>query len=165
MKNKILLISVVIIALVISLLTYKKYRIPPTIEFEKLTLTDLEGKPTKLQNYAGKNIFITMWAPWCADCIKEMPALQYVKDQLIEDDFVFLAISGYDIQKEKAFAYKFPYKFTYLHMSEKLKEINIHAIPTNYIINKKGKVVYEKVGAEDNWLSDETIERIKDLVK
>jgi hypothetical protein len=50
-------------------------------------------------------------------------------------------------------------------MTEKLKEIGVHAIPTNYIINSKGKVVYEKVGAEANWRSQETISRIRDLVK
>ncbi|MFT4645510.1 MAG: thiol-disulfide isomerase/thioredoxin [Planctomycetota bacterium] len=165
MKNKILFISVVIIAIAISIFSYKKYRVPPTIQFEHLTLTDLEGNATSLQNYAGKNIFITMWAPWCIDCLKEMPALQYVKDQLRDENFVFLAISGYDIQKEKAFADKMPYDFDYLHMSQKLKDINIHTIPTNYIISEKGKVVYEKVGAEADWLSEKTINSMRHLVK
>ena len=165
MKNKILILAFITTVIAIAIFSYKKYRIPPTIEFEELTLTDLDGQPTSLQAYAGKNIFITMWAPWCADCIKEMPALQFVKDQLKEEDFVFLAISGYDIKKEKAFANKFPYDFDYLHMSEKLAAINIHAIPTNYIINKKGKVVYKKVGAEKDWLSKKTLQRIKNLIQ
>ena len=53
----------------------------------------------------------------------------------------------------------------FLHMSQKLEEIDIYSIPTNYIINKKGKVVYEKVGAESDWRSKETIDKIIRLVK
>lgn len=165
MKIKIVLLSIIIIGTFLAISTYKKYRTAPSIEFASLTLTDLEGNKTSLQNYAGKNIFIMMWAPWCKDCIVEMPALQYVKDQLEDDDFVFLAISGYDREKEKAFAEKFPYDFEYLHMEEKLQEIGIFAIPTNYIINKKGKVVYNKVGPEKDWLSKRTLQKIKNLVK
>ena len=165
MKNRILFLTLVLTILLISFYSYKEYNIPPTIAFEKLTLTDLEGNPTSLQNYAGKNIFISMWAPWCRDCLEEMPALQFVKEQLIEEDFVFLAISDYDIKKEKQFSEKFPYEFDYLHLTEKFSAINIHAIPTNYIINKNGNIVYQKVGAEDNWLSYETIQKIKNLVK
>lgn len=165
MKTKILIITFLALIVGISIFFYKKYKVPPSIVFEKLTITDLEGNATSLQKYAGKNIFITMWAPWCRDCIVEMPALQFVKDKLKEDDFVFLAISDYDIQKEKAFAEKMPYNFDYLHLSEQFKDLKIYAIPTNYIINKKGVIVYQKVGAEANWLSEKTIQKIKDLVK
>ncbi|MGB0886453.1 MAG: peroxiredoxin family protein, partial [Chitinophagales bacterium] len=106
-----------------------------------------------------------MWAPWCRDCLVEMPDLQFVKNKLEKDNFVFLAISGFNLEKEKAYAEKMPFDFTYLHMSEKLKEIGVHAIPTNYIINSKGKIVYEKVGAEADWKSEETIEMVRELVK
>lgn len=165
MKFKLLILTQLVIAVIVAFVIYNKYRVAPNIEFQQLELTDLSGKSVNLQSYAGKNVFITMWAPWCRDCIEEMPALQYVKDKLVKDNFVFLAISGYDIQKEKVFADKFPYDFQYLHMTQKFDEIGIHAIPTNYIINTKGKIVYEKVGAEDNWTSEETIEMIRDLVK
>lgn len=165
MKNTIFLaLLLATIALVVYSL-YSKYRVAPNIEFFELDLTDLDGNKVDLQSYAGKNILITMWAPWCRDCRAEMPALQYVKDQLVDDNFVFLAISGYDIVKEKQFADQFPYDFDYLHMSQTLKDVGVHAIPTNYIINSKGKVVYEKVGAEPDWKSEETIEMVRDLVK
>lgn len=163
MKYKNLILAILVFG--VALFLYKRYRIAPSIEFKKLTLMDLDKNPVSLEDYEGKNVFITMWAPWCGDCLAEMPDLQFVKEQLVNDNFVFLAISGYDIQKEKIYANKTNFDFVYLHMTEKLKEIDVHAIPTNYIINSKGKVVYEKVGAEANWRSQETINRIRELVK
>lgn len=158
-------IGFALIVLLVLGFMYKKYRIAPDIQFHQLSLTDLDKNVVNFQDYAGKNIFVTMWAPWCRDCLVEMPDLQYLKNQLTEDKFVFLAISGFDIVKEKAYADKMPYDFTYLHMRQKLKEIGIHALPTNYIVNSKGKIVYEKVGAEADWKSDETINKIRELVK
>lgn len=158
----ILSISVLIL---IGVWAYTKYRVAPKIEFAQLDLTDLEGNKMTLESFAGKNIFITMWAPWCRDCLVEMPALQYVKDKLKDDNFVFLAISDFNIEKEKAYANRTPYDFQYLHMKQTLKEIGIHAIPTNYILNSKGKIVYQKIGAEADWKSAETIEMIRNLVK
>ena len=55
--------------------------------------------------------------------------------------------------------------FERLKSSTVLKEIDIYSIPTNYIINQKGKVVYEKVGAESNWRSQETMDKILSLVQ
>ena len=148
-----------------SIYLYTKYKVPPTIEFHELSLTDLNNNPVNLSEYAGKNIFISFWAPWCGDCINEMPDLQFVYNRLKDENFVFLAISGYDIAKEKRYVTKNNFDITFLHMTQKLKEIDIYSIPTNYIINQKGKVVYEKVGAESNWRSQETMDKILSLIK
>lgn len=165
MKSLVFKFVFVLAIILVAGFIFKKYRVAPTIVFQQLTLTDLEKNKVDLQNFAGKNIFITMWAPWCRDCLVEMPDLQFVKNKLEKDNFVFLAISGFNLEKEKAYAEKMPFDFTYLHMSEKLKEIGVYAIPTNYIINSKGKIVYEKVGAEADWKSEETIEMVRELVK
>lgn len=144
---------------------YNKYNVAPTIKFHELSLTDLDGKKVNLQDYAGTNIFITMWAPWCRDCLSEMPDLQFISKQLKKDNFIFLAISGYDIEKERNFALSRDYDFDFLHMNESLKFMGVHSIPTNYILNTEGKVVYEKVGAELNWRSKETLDMLRALVK
>ena len=164
--NKQLLKNIIlgIVLIAGALFLYQKYRVPPKIDFVALNTTDLQGQPVDLNDYLGKNIFITMWAPWCIDCIAEMPSIQELSDNLKDEDFVFLAISGYDIQKELNFKNKNTYNFQYLHMDETLKDIGIHSIPTNYILNKKGEVVYEKVGSE-NWAEAAKIASVKALVK
>lgn len=163
MKNKFYLLLIVF-SLGVAFYFYSKYRIAPKIEFKELNLQNLEGEKVSLQDYAGKNIFITMWAPWCKDCLVEMPDLQNLKEKLNNDNFIILAISDFDIEKEKSYAEKFDYDFEYLHLNKSFKDLSIFAIPTNYIINTKGKVVYEKVGAEKDWQSKETIEKIRLLI-
>jgi len=164
MKNKLYLL-IIVFGFGIAFYFYSKYRIAPKIEFKALSLQNLDGEKVNLQDYAGKNIFITMWAPWCKDCLAEMPDLQNLKEKLSDDNFIILAISDYDLEKEKQFAEKYDYDFEYLHLNNYFKDISIFAIPTNYIINSKGKLVYEKVGAEKDWRREETIEMVKNLVK
>ncbi|HEV2126430.1 MAG TPA: TlpA disulfide reductase family protein [Chloroflexota bacterium] len=42
------------------------------------TVTDLEGRPVKLSDYAGRPVWINVWASWCAPCRAEMPDIDSV---------------------------------------------------------------------------------------
>lgn len=47
-----------------------------------LVLTDLEGNPVPLSNYAGRPILIDVWATWCAPCRKSRKVLASIADEL-----------------------------------------------------------------------------------
>jgi thiol-disulfide isomerase/thioredoxin len=42
------------------------------------TLTDLDGRPVSLSDYAGRPVWINVWASWCAPCRAEMPDIDTV---------------------------------------------------------------------------------------
>jgi thiol-disulfide isomerase/thioredoxin len=42
------------------------------------TLTDLDGRPVSLSDYAGRPVWINVWASWCAPCRAEMPDIDVV---------------------------------------------------------------------------------------
>ena len=53
-------------------------------------LTDLEGKPIKLADYAGKIVIVDIWGTWCPPCKMEIPHFVQLQDTYKDD----LAIVG-----------------------------------------------------------------------
>jgi cytochrome c biogenesis protein CcmG/thiol:disulfide interchange protein DsbE len=42
------------------------------------SLTDIDGRPVKLSDFAGRPVWVNIWASWCAPCRAEMPDLDAV---------------------------------------------------------------------------------------
>ncbi|GAB3922823.1 hypothetical protein GCM10028827_08430 [Mucilaginibacter myungsuensis] len=58
------------------------------------TAKTADGKKVKLSEYAGKVVFVDLWATWCGPCIAEMPALEKLKERYKDNpNIVFLSIS------------------------------------------------------------------------
>lgn len=59
-----------------------------------VVLLDEQGKPFDFSSLRGKYVYIDLWASWCVPCIKEIPALKQLEEQLqSRDDLVFLSVS------------------------------------------------------------------------
>ena len=54
---------------------------------------DARGNPVRLQVFAGKYVYIDLWASWCVPCIREIPHLQQLEKQYNSEDIVFVSIS------------------------------------------------------------------------
>lgn len=54
---------------------------------------DVNGKEVKLQSFAGKCIYIDLWASWCKPCIAEIPNLHQLEKDYKDKDVVFVSIS------------------------------------------------------------------------
>ena len=54
-------------------------RIPDTLP--DVTLTDKDGKPTKLTSFGGRPLMVNFWATWCAPCRREIPLLNKIRMQ------------------------------------------------------------------------------------
>ncbi len=125
----------------------------PAFDF---TLMDQYGNEHTLSAYKGKVVFINFWATWCPPCKKELPDIEalYKEYNLNQDEVVFLGIANpsseeypnnQDGGKEeiKAFLDENGYTFPTLYdeTGEVLKNYNISAFPTTFMIDKEGNVV------------------------
>jgi thiol-disulfide isomerase/thioredoxin len=119
-------------------------------------LKTIDGKSFKLEDYKGKVLLVNLWATWCAPCIKEMPEIQKLSDEM-KDNFQAVSITNYDEENLEASVKKFlaDKKFTYQQgiadenvMNALVKQSKMDAIPVNFVITKDGKIVKTLVGGK-----------------
>jgi thiol-disulfide isomerase/thioredoxin len=119
-------------------------------------LKTIDGKSFKLEDYKGKVLLVNLWATWCAPCIKEMPEIQRLSDEM-KDNFQAVSITNYDEENLEISVKKFlaDKKFTYQQgiadenvMNALVKQSKMDAIPVNFVITKDGKIVKTLVGGK-----------------
>ena len=116
------------------------------------TLPTLDGKEVKLSDYAGKIVFLNIWATWCAPCKEEMPSMQKLFELMRGKDFVMLTMS-IDEKKETVEAFMKENKLTLpvaLDQQQKVSPLyRITGVPESYIIDKNGMVMHHLIGPGD----------------
>jgi thiol-disulfide isomerase/thioredoxin len=135
---------------------------------EQWTLQDLTGKEVRLKDFQDKVVFLNLWATWCGPCLHEMPSIQGLADSLKGDKVAFVLVTREDPAMVAAFVKKRGIKLpVYLFrrsLAEFPTEFKKDGIPATFILNTKGEIVYEHVGASD-WNSDQIREFLRNLAK
>jgi cytochrome c biogenesis protein CcmG/thiol:disulfide interchange protein DsbE len=58
-----------------------------------ITVTDLDGRPVRLSNYAGRPVLVNFWASWCLpDCAEEFPILAEAIEANADIDLAVIGI-------------------------------------------------------------------------
>ena len=121
-----------------------------------LTLNDLQGKPHKLLDYKEKIVLVSFWASWCRPCLEEMPSLVKLKEKY-RDKLEILAVNvGEDKTTIEKFTKAMNINFPILQdlTSSTTKSWKVYVYPSNYIVDKMGKLRYAAKGALD-WQDSE----------
>ena len=131
------------------------------------TLPNLKGKDVELAAYKGKVVFLNFWTTWCPACRSEMPSMEELWRKLERRDFILLAVSM-DSERPaverfvKSGGYTFPVLLD--PQSKVADKFGIMAIPTTFIIDKKGRIIEKVVGGR-NWSSKEYLKKFEDIIK
>lgn len=163
MNNKLKYLIIALLVVLAVIYFYNKYRVAPGLDFNKFTLTDINGQPVKIESFKGKKIILEFGASWCGNCLSEMKGLNAVKDSELNDVEV-ICISDEPLETIQAFRERKGYPFTFLKLAQSFPSVGINSIPTNYILDTQLKVKYEKVG-EIDWKDPSTLEHLKKLME
>lgn len=129
----------------------------PAPEF---TLQSLEGETTHFKDYRGNIILLNFWATWCEPCIKEMPAMQQVYEDLKHEGFVVLAINELeDVERVARHIDDHGHTFPVLLDTDNsvANMYGVYGLPVTVFIDKNG-IVYKYV--KGGTLTEEIIRRI-----
>ncbi len=110
-----------------------------------------------LETHKGQNIVIDIWASWCGDCIKGMPAVKALQAQFTDVAYVFLSLDKSKAAWKRGIK-KYQVKGDHYFMASGKKSdfgnfVNISWIPRYMVVNKAGEiVVFNVIEANDDKL-------------
>ena len=114
-------------------------------DFSAVAPVDGKGQPVDMAPYRGKVLLVNLWATWCAPCIKELPSLAMLQQELGGDQFqvVTIAIDERDPAKIEPFlanhgAATLPALIDRDRTIEKVAQVI--ALPTSLLVDRDGKV-------------------------
>lgn len=138
----------------------KRANLRPGDIFPQLILNDSTNHRSKVSDLKGKIIFIDLWASWCTNCRKEMPALIKIYAKYKSKGLIIVPISMDDNKEKwiKAVAHdSMPWKqycdLVDFDANKLYKDWGIDAIPYNFLIDRNGRLI-------DKELSMEQLEKI-----
>lgn len=127
------------------------------------TLPDLKGKRISLAALKGKVVVLDFWATWCEPCINSLPGMQQVVDHYKNDSSVAFLFVNTGEKSSPGQRYKQVYefisnnKYTFKILLDQIKtddstkyrvlnDYKVNAIPTQFVIDPKGHIRFEKLG-------------------
>lgn len=143
--------------------TQSESHVPDARNISFLQVRDLNGQNIDLKNYAGKTVVMNLWATWCKPCIAEMPSIEKAQAILKDEAVIFLLASGENAEEIEAFRMNHQYPFMYVRL-ENLEDLAVQALPTTYIFNPDGKLVFSETGARP-WDDSASINMILKITK
>ena len=116
-----------------------------------ISLMTIKGEEIQLASLQGKPVLVTFWATTCPGCIKEMPHLIELYDELAPQGLEIIGIAmDYDppnrvLAMSKARNIPYPIALD-IHADAARAFGNVRLTPTSFLIAPDGRIVYQKIG-------------------
>ena len=116
-----------------------------------ISLLTIKGEEIQLAGLQGKPVLVTFWATTCPGCIKEIPHLIELYDELAPQGLEIIGITmDYDppnrvLAMSKARNIPYPIALD-IHADAARAFGNVRLTPTSFLIAPDGRIVYQKTG-------------------
>jgi len=135
-------------------LSYELTKLPEPVTAPDFELPDMDSNMHSLQQYKGKVIMLNFWGTWCPPCRREMPSMDALSREFKDRPFAVIAINEWETE-DIVFPYlgqidldpSFPILFD--KSGEISKRYDVRGLPTTFVIDKQGRIVYRAIGGRD----------------
>jgi len=125
-------------------------------------VTDLNDVDKLVEIGKGKATFLSYWATWCPPCIAELPSMQELYNDY-GDQINFVLLTNENLETVNVFMEKKEFELpVFIPRMQAPDQLFTRSIPTNYIIDGKGKILIKETGAAD-WNSEKVRQLLNKL--
>lgn len=131
-------------------------------------LENMDEEKRKLSDYRGQVVLLNFWATWCPPCVREMPSMERLQQEIGVEGFKVIALNQMeDADDVFAFTGQLEVDPTFELLFDKTSKVSrdyaVRGLPTTYLIDKKGYIRYRAVGGR-LFNHPEVIKIIKTLI-
>lgn len=117
-------------------------------------LQNMDEEIKKLTDYRGQVVLLNFWATWCPPCIREMPSMERLHQEINAKDFKVIAINQMEeIDDVFAFTGQLEVDPTFEILFDKTSKVSkdyaVKGLPTTYLIDKQGNIRYRAIGGRE----------------
>lgn len=115
---------------------------------EKITL--LNGSTVTIKSLLDKPMLINFWATWCSSCRSELPTIEkFGKLFANRINFLGIAVSS-SVEYINILKQQIPLTYNLgLALNQMDHKWKVQALPTTYLINQNGNILWSHVGSID----------------
>jgi peroxiredoxin len=120
----------------------------PAPAFETKTL---DGDDVSLADYRGKVVLLNVWATWCDPCVRELPELARMHEQLEDKGFTVIGLNT-DVRNKLGAVrtmvvhHKLPFPVWVDFESKSQVAFKLRGYPTSFLIDRQGNVRWKREG-------------------
>jgi cytochrome c biogenesis protein CcmG, thiol:disulfide interchange protein DsbE len=138
-----------LLATTLSAVFAQEKRTLPSVE-----LQTLDGKKVNLNSLTnnGKPIYISFWALWCTNCIKELNVITDLYADWQKETGVKIVAISIDDERNKSKVGPFvngrnwEYEVLLDPNSDAKRALNVNTIPHSFLLNGKGEIIHQHNG-------------------
>ena len=111
-----------------------------------------DGKPVDTQKWQGKVLVVNFWASWCPPCVEEMPTLDKLQQEFLQQNVLFVGIGIDSSSNIKHFSEKhkitFPLLIAGMQGTELSRELGNQAggLPFTVLLDGSGQIRHTYLG-------------------
>ena len=129
------------------------------------TINDLYGESLTLSSLS-KVVVVNFWFTTCPPCVREIPLLNELKEELKEEDVSFLAVTYDNEQTVRNFLKAQEFNFRIIPDAHHLvKDYDIFVYPTTLVLDESGEIVDMKMGGSQKIKEEIKTSILKELGK
>lgn len=135
-------------------LTHSLTAVENPTEAPALRFNDLDEEIVDIKSLKGKVVVVNFWATWCPPCRREMGSLEKLYQAAKDKNVKVLAVNiGEDIDTVFSFMGTVEpspnFKMLFDTEGESMSTWGVKGLPTTFILDKEGKIVYRAVGGRE----------------